>query len=280
MLIEAAIGDAYGAGFEFENTHIIAQQNTLTYYKAHPLYTEIKGRYTDDTQMSLAISELLVAKTVWTPENIAQKFVEVYKRDKRRGYSKGFLELLDSIDTGADLCKKIRAASERNGAAMRSFSLGIINDTQELLEKTKIQAQITHNTPIAIGSAQAVALVSHYFLYDLGEKKDLSAYLEAHIEGNWTEKWQNEVSMYAKDAVLAALTVLKDHNTLSEILKSAVNFGGDVDTVATIALACAACSKEIKNDLPNWTYTDLENGTYGLDYISLLDKQILALKKN
>jgi ADP-ribosylglycohydrolase len=37
---------------------------------------------------------------------------------------------------------------------------------------------------------------------------------------------------------------------LSELLKDCIAFTGDVDTVATIALAAASCSEEITQDLP------------------------------
>lgn len=60
MILEAAIGDAYGAGFEFRDLDFIFQNNDLTQYHKHGLYTEIYKRYTDDTQMAIAISELLL----------------------------------------------------------------------------------------------------------------------------------------------------------------------------------------------------------------------------
>jgi len=85
MLLQGAIGDAYGAGFEFAPMEKISQDNTISRYEPHPLFPEIHGKYTDDTQMSLAIAELLISGAAWTPENIAQKFVECFKRDPRRG---------------------------------------------------------------------------------------------------------------------------------------------------------------------------------------------------
>lgn len=36
MLLELAIGDAYGAGFEYVNRHLIEQFNNLSGYHHHP----------------------------------------------------------------------------------------------------------------------------------------------------------------------------------------------------------------------------------------------------
>ena len=55
MILEAAIGDAYGAGFEFRDSDFIQKYNNLTEYHPHELYTEIFKKYTDDTQMALNV---------------------------------------------------------------------------------------------------------------------------------------------------------------------------------------------------------------------------------
>ena len=56
MLLELAIGDAYGAGFEYADIGIIRQHNTLARYVQHPRHNIRPGAYTDDTQMTLAIA--------------------------------------------------------------------------------------------------------------------------------------------------------------------------------------------------------------------------------
>lgn len=69
MLLEIGIFDAYGAGFEYSrpNGH---RQNDLRQYYSHPRFRQIPGRYTDDTEMSIMIAELLVEKLPWNPVNI------------------------------------------------------------------------------------------------------------------------------------------------------------------------------------------------------------------
>jgi hypothetical protein len=64
---------------------------------------------------------------------------------------------------------------------------------------------------------------------------------------------------------------------MSSLLKTCIQFSGDVDTVAAIALAAGSCSSEIVQDLPVCLFDTLENGPYGKDYIGSLDRQLMAL---
>lgn len=98
MLLELAIGDAYGAGFEYANSQFIASKNTLSGYVQHPRHNIKPGCYTDDTQMSIAIAEVLVSQQPWTEEILANNFVTVFKRDPREGYAKGFFDFLTQIE--------------------------------------------------------------------------------------------------------------------------------------------------------------------------------------
>ena len=66
---------------------------------------------------------------------------------------------------------------------------------------------------------------------------------------------------------------------MSDILKKCIDFTGDVDTVAAIALGAASCSKDIVQDLPDGLVLNLENGTYGRDFLVGLDKKLMTLVK-
>jgi len=79
-------------------------------------------------------------------------------------------------------------------------------------------------------------------------------------------------------SVQAAVTALTRCDTMRDLLQTCIQFSGDVDTVAAIALAAGSCSTEIAQDLPAHLFDKLENGHYGRDYIHLLDTQLMALK--
>ncbi len=278
MLLELAIGDAYGAGFEYADSAMIRQQNNLSRYVKHPRHHIQPGCYTDDTQMSLAIAEAIVSGEPWKPVELADKFVEVFQRDPRKGYATGFYHFLEHVRDGEQFLRDINPSSEKSGAAMRAAPIGIYPTIPLVIERCTIQATLTHNTPKGIYAAVAAALMTHYFLYHLGPKSELGLFLEEHVHGRWASPWTGEVKSQGWMSVQAAVTALTRCGTLSDVLKTCIQFTGDVDTVAAIALAAGSCSTEIAQDLPAYLFDELENGRYGRDYIRLLDTQLMALK--
>jgi ADP-ribosyl-[dinitrogen reductase] hydrolase len=281
MLLELAIGDAYGAGFEYANENV-AKYNTLAGYVRHPKHREIlAGMYTDDTQMSIAIAELIVEGAEWTALNIASKFLECFKRNERTGYSGHFYEFLKSVNSGEEFLERIQPDSDKSGASMRAAPLGIFPTVEEVLERCRIQAAITHNTPDGISAAQASALMSHYFIYQLGSKADLGVWLEKQLPKThlWDEAYKGKVKAQGWMSVRAAITAVKRNDSLSPLLMDCIAFTGDVDTVATIALAAASNSVEYQQDLPQVLIDGLENRHFGRGYLIELDKKLMALVK-
>jgi len=279
MLLELAIGDAYGAGFEYVNRQLIQQFNDLSRYMQHPRHSTHPGQYTDDTQMTLAIVEAMLSDEEWIPPNLARRFVEVFKRDPREGYASSFHAFLKHVHDGEQFLKEIIPTSDKSGAAMRAIPIGIFSTVDEVIQKATVQAKTTHDTLDGINAGVASALMSHYFIYRLGSKNALGKFIEAHVEGGWADDWQGKVGSKGWMSVKAAITAIHHNDRLSTILKACIEFAGDVDTVATIALGAASCSEEILQDLPQHLIDTLENGRYGRDYLVDLDKQMLSLIK-
>ena len=172
MLLELAIGDAYGAGFEYVKSRAyIRENNNLRGYIEHPRHKQKPGTYTDDTQMSLAIAELIVEGKSWTPETIAAKFVEVFHRDVRKGYAGGFYAFLKKTRSARDFLENIKPHSNKSGAAMRAGPVGVYPELNQVIDFSTRQAKLTHNTADGIHAAVAASLMVHYFLYNPGRKK-------------------------------------------------------------------------------------------------------------
>lgn len=277
MLLELAIGDAYGAGFEYANTQLIRQFNTLASYFQHPRHSTRPGEYTDDTQMSIAIAEAIVAGDPWTPEALAERFVQAYKRDPREGYAQRFQTFLSRIPDSRAFLAQIVPASDKSGAAMRAAPIGIFPTIAEVTERATVQARITHDTPDGIHAAVAAALMTHYGLYHLGSRVEIGSFLEAYVPGNWNEPWRGSVGSKGWMSVQAAVTAFMRNERMTDLLRDCIAFSGDVDTVATIALAAGSCSSDMVQDLPEHLVAQLENGPYGRDYLVALDRQLLVL---
>lgn len=277
MLLELAIGDAYGAGFEYA-PELVAQYNDLSHYVQHPRHATYPGQYTDDTQMSLAVAEAIVSTQPLTPQLLVDHFVAAFKRDPREGYAGGFHAFLNRIQNGTQFLAEIEPYSDKSGAAMRACPIGIFPDVVMVLEKGTLQAKLTHNSADGIAAANAAALMTHYFLYRLGPKAAVAQFLDTHIPGyTWSEPWSGKVKSKGWMSVRAAITAVIRNNSLSHVLRDCINFTGDVDTVAAIALGAASCSEEITHDLPLHLIYALEDGLYGRSYIEDLDRQLLSL---
>jgi ADP-ribosyl-[dinitrogen reductase] hydrolase len=275
VLLELAVGDAYGAGFEYVDRDVIQAANDLSHYVKHPRHNIPPGWYTDDTQMSIAIAEAIISGEPWTPIMLASKFVEVFKRDPREGYAARFYEFLKRVRNGEEFLAQIEPASDKSGAAMRAAPIGLLPTLQEVIDKTTLQAALTHNTPDGINAAVAAALMTHFFVYDLGPKKDLGTFLDSYVPGQWSVPWRGKVKAKGWMSVRAAVTSVTASHQMSSLLKSCIAYSGDVDTVAAIALAAGSCSREIEQDLPDNLIALLENRPYGRDYLVGLDSQLM-----
>jgi hypothetical protein len=64
-------------------------------------------------------------------------------------------------------------------------------------------------------------------------------------------------------------TALVRSQSVADLLVDCVNFGGDVDTVAAIAMA--ACADDIVRNIPETLWNGLENGRFGRDRLIELD---------
>jgi ADP-ribosylglycohydrolase len=278
MLLELAVGDAYGAGFEYVNPALVARENTLAGYVQHPRHAIAPGCYTDDTQMSLAVAETLVGGRPWTAEVLADAFVQAFKRDPREGYASRFYDFLTDVADGEEFLARIHADSDKSGAAMRAAPIGVLPSVDQVLDHATIQARLTHDTPDGIAAACAAALAAHYFIYGLGSKGNLGGFLEQRVPGPWSVPWTGKVGAQGMMSVRAAVTALTAASSMSELLRQCIAFTGDVDTVAAIALAAGAHSVELVQDLPEHLIQGLEAGPYGRDYLVSLDAQLMALR--
>lgn len=157
---------------------------------------------------------------------------------------------------------------------MRAAPLGLYATVDEVLSRCAFQASLTHNTPDGIRAAQAASLMTHYTYYRLGPKRALHTFLSRHLRGDWGSAWRGKVGRPGLASVVAALTALVQSDRMSDLLRVSVDFTGDVDTVAAIALAAGSCSTEIEQDLPAVLVSGLERGEHGYDLLVDLDRRL------
>jgi len=278
ILLFTALGDSYGAGFEYASDLIVSTFNDASGYVPHPKHKLAPGVYTDDTQMSLAIAEAMISGEPWTPMMLADRFVLAFKRDPRKGYAGHFYRFLKEVNSGGEFLEKIKNSSDKSGAAMRAGPLGVLPRIGDVLTKCRIQAALTHNTTDGMNAAMAASLLTHYFVHGLGPKATVGQFITDYVPGQWAVKWMGPVGARGWQSVRAAITSVEDCSSMTELLKRCISYTGDVDTVAAIALGAAAHCDEIVKDLPPALINGLENGTFGRDYLIDIDTQLMRLK--
>ena len=298
LLLGVAIGDAFGIAYETMSRHEIPEVFDFTRYKKQPKegWGNEAGEYTDDTQMSIAIAELLLSGEPLTKENFADYFVRTYKRDERNGYGKGLRSTLPEVSDGKGLIEKLKTDSIRNGAAMRATPLGILKNARLVIEAAMTNASVTHDTSKGKASAVCMALASHYLLHEVGPLENLFKYcleLSSGIDQESTDYWKKVSQMQELDPVLffgeadkdygvpcdgmrtagAVLYLVTKYPDTVSVLKEAVLLGGDTDSVAALATGLKAIQCSL-DSLPEFLLRDLENGNYGRDYLIQLGEKL------
>lgn len=292
MLLRIAQGDAYGMAAEYCKRHHEEDEEKLLYqftqYLPHPSYHKLPpGTYTDDTQMSIALAELMIAKDrSASHEDFVKAWFDTFKRDERDGYSRNFQAILEASKTSDELRLNLRPDSTKNGAAMRSVPLGVIADPEWVKTMAMRQAGTTHATFEGCCSSVAVALMSHFALYDRRDFSSMTSWLLPHHAAfeHFREPWVGPVVSKCKhspydvgmNTAWAVHTLLTTQTSLLGIMKQVLEWGGDTDSVASIAWGIASC--RFREELPAFFEEDLEklNGSsYGPAFLKDLGKRLM-----
>lgn len=283
VLLRTAQADAYALAVEFvgpEHSDLVEQTLQVDRFRANPRYTYPAARYSDDTQMSIAVAEVMLTGDLDTPA-FAEAFVRCYRRDPRDAYSRGMRDLLDASPTGAALLAQARQrpGSNRNGAAMRSVPLGILSDWLLASEAARLQARVTHDTPGGVRAAQAVALASHYAMHRDEPLSDLREWVAEKLRCHPDDfRWGGERvagPCLGSATAAAVLTLCAEQPTLLDILRTAVRWGGDTDTVAATAWGIA--SARMREPVPTFLEEDLEPGSaFGVEFLRRLGTDLMS----
>lgn len=263
VMLGAALGDALGAPYEglpavgALDPQRLADGNSLLHY-------------TDDTAMTLALGESLVARGELDEDHLAETFARHWRAEPWRGYGRGTFELLRAIDAGASWRTVAPGqfggqGSWGNGAAMRVSPVVLFaaGDLERSVELARRSAQVTHAHPLAIDGAafQAAAIAVSLatpadirltpetllarvrpFVREraLLEQLDQLASLVADDAGPADVAASIGCGVDARSSVPAAIgAVLLSTDSIQDVLAFAIAIGGDADTIASMAGAIA-----------------------------------------
>jgi ADP-ribosylglycohydrolase len=215
-MLGAIAGDIIGSIYEWQN--IKTTEFPLFGRHCHP---------TDDTILTVALAD-----SILTGRAYVDNLKEYFHRYPQAGYGPAFYKWALSLS-------RQPYHSWGNGAAMRVSPVGFAYASlEEVLERAKDSAAVTHNHPEGIKGAQATAAA--IFLGRSGEsKKAIKDFIEQSFGYDLGEPLEDMRRWYTFDVscqgtVPAALIAFLAADGYEDAVRKAVSLGGDSDTIACI----------------------------------------------
>jgi ADP-ribosylglycohydrolase len=223
--------------------------------------------YTDDTEMALAIADVLGTCGEVDQDRLARGFARRFGINPYRGYGSGAIEVLQAIEGGQswrDVAGKLffGQGSLGNGGAMRAAPVGayFAGDFGAVVEQARRSAEVTHAHPDGIAGAIAVATAAAWAVeqsYSADAKQpdalfacvldytpdgmtrrgiESAARLPLDVwEYHAAEKLGNGTQVRSSDTVPFCLWTAARHlDDFTEALWTAARTGGDADTTGAI----------------------------------------------
>lgn len=242
-LFGVAVGDALGGTTEFMTRREIKQKyGYLTEMIGGGVWDLAPGEVTDDTMMTIAVAEGILANPVDPQQAIGDHFLEWYRSDPKdigniirrvlSTYSGNWFEAayLADLDLGQ---------SAGNGSLMRCLPVGLIYPSLADIGKvSRMQSKMTHYDERCNEACELYNRIAARLLN--GEQ--LPAAIQAEIFATEYEDMLSlsqepdcEPSGFVVHTFRWVLYLLLHSGSFAEVVQQAANLGGDSDTIAAIA---------------------------------------------
>jgi ADP-ribosylglycohydrolase len=228
-----SVGDAFGERF-FTDPDLFQRRRTGTQHPAG------SWRTTDDTEMAIAIVDVLSLRGAVDPDLLSRAFTRRYARDPNRGYGAGAARLLARLGAGEDWRRAspslFQGGSYGNGGAMRAAPIGAFfaGDIEAVRVHGRASAVVTHAHPEGQAGAVAVALAAAFAWMrrarrDEASSLSLFSFVLEHLDRGETYAGIEQAAATAMD-------------TSPEVAARRLGCGCDVSAMDTVpfTLWCAA----------------------------------------
>lgn len=220
MMLGVAIGDALGMPFETMTREEINQVNVAFPYTRPDGHRWFDGRnagtWTDDTQLTLAVAESLIAKKCIDMDDMAQRHAESLQKEGDLGFDKSTRESIKRILAGVHWSESGEPHGYGNGVAMKVAPVAVYFnanyaknayaqdylDPYEMYSKISQLAAMTHRSHLGIESALSQITAVGFCLYF---KRD-------NFSGErFLNQIKNTSSMHKDKNILFSLSTANDH---------------------------------------------------------------------
>jgi poly(ADP-ribose) glycohydrolase ARH3 len=282
-LVGTAIGDALGAGREGRG---MARAEDIAF-----LADRLEQlTYTDDTHMTIGITESLIERKGFDGEHMAETFIRNYEAEPWRGYGPGPPRIFRMIKGGeawhSAANRLYRGGSFGNGSAMRVAPVGLLHshNPEKLREIAYQSSSITHSHELAKeGAALQAYAVALALNTPADEGIDREAFLSSLRSFTQNRLYREKVTQISellgeqdrariiavlgngieapRSVPMAIYCFLKQPQSYEDTVIYAVSLGGDADTIAAMAGAISGAYLGI-DAIPQEWRAKLENREY------------------
>ncbi len=243
-----AVGDALGATTEFLTPREIEEKHGVHDAICGGGWLKLKaGNVTDDTEMSLALGNAILAKGRVEAAAVAEAFSD-WMRGKpidigntvRRG-------IIHYRHTG-ECAVPVNEYDAGNGACMRSLPIALVcyqASDDELCRASRLQAHTTHNNPVSDAGTETVLrmLTRLFHGRDKEAVQELAEQLVAdYPQYRFDKRRVSNPSGYIVHTLQVVFQAFFAKDSFESILIDVVNRGGDADTTgAIVGMLAGAC---------------------------------------
>jgi ADP-ribosylglycohydrolase len=272
-LLGGAIGDALGSFCEgWTRARILEAGQLLSGYRDRTNKSgEVQlaaGAFTDDTQQLVVIVESMLDRDKVDPEDLAARYLTMWRAGELHSYGKAFRETLENLDAGVPWQDAASVDKPSNGAVMKIAPVGLWHweTGEEIRKDAQAVSQLTHRDPGAIAPAVSIShvvghLVTHRPL-DVNEVLDVAEWSARPIHPPTAKQIGQVRDLLAMDAdrafdwmrsmairpladgipgegpmtaIVALEAFLRSPESFEKTILRALTSGGDVDTFAAVA---------------------------------------------
>ena len=251
-----ACGDALGATVEFMTPKQIQQRFGVHKHIIGGGWLGLQaGQVTDDTQMSLALGEAIIAHQGWNSRAVADNFLAWLESDPpdvgntcRRG--------INRYRKTGEIFGLPRDDDAGNGACMRNLPvvLATLNNPEHFREWTLQQNHITHHHPLSDAATLSLGRMVNLLICakDMPDCQQQAKHLiQAYPDFAYTP-YPGKASAYIVDTVQTVCHYFFNTQSFADCLIATVNQGGDADTTGALVGMLAGAKYGLEQIPESW----------------------------
>ncbi|EAY25060.1 ADP-ribosylglycohydrolase family protein [Microscilla marina] len=196
ILLGFAIGDAFGAGVEFQDRNWIRENIDFSSFvnvrsSVQALHTDIQNyhdwEYTDDTEMTIGLIKALISEQPFIEELLVKFWKKEYEEGGNvKGYTRAGHGSISWVYSGEKTIDEVRRFQQKrrfpgNAPATRALPIGFIKD-HLINDYAIINANATHPHSKAIAASIIVARATQYLLVQKRKQEDIIFYCAEFIK--------------------------------------------------------------------------------------------------